>query len=135
MRFVDTNVFIRYFTSDSPSMSASSGRFLTRVADGRERAFLTEMVIAEIVYVLSGATYRVDRQGIVDRILSVLAFKGLQVPERDIIRRALEIYARYPQLDYEDASAVAQMERHGMTEIFSFDHGFDRVPGIRRIEP
>lgn len=30
---------------------------------------------------------------------------------------------------------MAHMERQGMTELSSYDRGFDRVAGIRRLEP
>jgi predicted nucleic acid-binding protein len=37
--------------------------------------------------------------------------------------------------DFVDALSVAQMERLKIEVIASFDHDFDRFPGIRRQEP
>jgi predicted nucleic acid-binding protein len=38
-------------------------------------------------------------------------------------------------LDYEDALAVAHMERLKATGLYSYDADFDRVPGVTREEP
>lgn len=48
--------------------------------------------------------------------------------------RALDLYAIYP-LDFEDAIILARMERQKITELYSFDRGFDAVAGITRREP
>lgn len=49
--------------------------------------------------------------------------------------RALVLYQAYPRFDFEDARAVAMMERQGVTEIVSYDTDFDGLPGIIRLEP
>jgi predicted nucleic acid-binding protein len=38
-------------------------------------------------------------------------------------------------MQFEDALTVARMERQGMAELISYDRGFDRIAGIRRLEP
>jgi len=39
------------------------------------------------------------------------------------------------QLDFEDALVIAQMERQKITDLYSYDRGFDKVSGITRHEP
>ncbi len=135
MRFVDTNVFIRYLTDDHPRMSASSTRFLARVTAGTETAFVSESVIAEIAYVLSGKPYGLRNLEIAERLLALVAVPGIQMQDKQTMRRAIEVYGAHSPLDFEDALAVAHMERLGIKEIVSFDRDFDRVPGVTRIEP
>jgi predicted nucleic acid-binding protein len=135
MRFVDTNIFVRYLTDDHPSMSVSSARFLARVAAGAETAFVSESVIAEIAYVLHGQPYGLNNREIAERLRVLLATQGIQMPEKQTVRRAIDLYGAYAQLDFEDALAVAHMERLGIKEIVSFDRDFDRIPGITRVEP
>ena len=47
----------------------------------------------------------------------------------------LDLYASSPFLDFEDALAIAHMARRGVTEIVSYDRDFDRIAGLRRVEP
>ncbi len=53
--------------------------------------------------------------------------------ELDDAQRAREILLGRPGLSARDAIHVAVMERRGITDILSFDKGFDRIPGLRRI--
>jgi predicted nucleic acid-binding protein len=41
----------------------------------------------------------------------------------------------YPALSFADAFNVASMEAQHLTDIYRWDTGFDRVPGIVRVEP
>jgi predicted nucleic acid-binding protein len=50
------------------------------------------------------------------------------------LRRAFDLYVRFPSLSFADAyHAHLALERGG--EIVSFDRGFDKIPGVKRIEP
>lgn len=49
------------------------------------------------------------------------------------VLRAGELLVSQPGLSSRNAVHVAVMGHHGLTTILSFDRGFDRVPGIRRI--
>ena len=50
------------------------------------------------------------------------------------VERAKEIVLGWSQLSARDAVHLAVMERHGITQILSFDLGFDQFPGISRIQ-
>ena len=50
-----------------------------------------------------------------------------------ILERAKQIVFGYRGLGSRDAVHLAVMQQHGITQILSFDSGFDRVPGITRI--
>ena len=49
-------------------------------------------------------------------------------------RRVFDLHADL-NLSFADAYHAALIEQHGLEEIVSFDRGFDRVPGLRRVEP
>jgi predicted nucleic acid-binding protein len=57
-----------------------------------------------------------------------------QVRNRRNVLRALDLFAN-TRLHFGDALVVAAMEQDGATTVYSFDHGFDQIPGITRIEP
>lgn len=136
-RYLDTNLLIRYFTRDDPAKAASCLALLQRVRDGREQVRLTESVFTEVAYVLASTRnpYRLSRAEIRALLISILTLRGVLLRRKPLYLRALDLYGAYPALDIEDAVSIAWMERDGVTEIYSYDQDFDRVPGIRRVEP
>jgi len=62
-----------------------------------------------------------------------LLIKNLKMNNKQLCMEALEVFARYPQLDLADALAVASMRRKGITEIYSLDRDINRVEQVTRI--
>ena len=61
---------------------------------------------------------------IVDEVISV---------DRAVVEHARQIALGYRHLSARDAVHLAVMQRHQISEIFSFDSGFDAFPGITRL--
>ena len=137
MRFLDTNVIPRYLTRDDEAKAEDCYRLFQRLKRGEEEVFTCEAIVTEVVYVLSSsrAPYRLNHVEVRDRLLPILSLRGLRLPQKRVYSRALDLYVSSPFLDFEDALAVAHMERQGATEILSYDRDFDRVDGIKRVEP
>ena len=137
MRFLDTNVVLRYLTRDDKAKAADCHELFQRIQRGEEELFTCEAIVCEAAYVLSSprAPYRLTHEEIRNRLLPVLTLPGLRLPHKEACLRALDIYVDAPFLDFEDALAVAHAERLGLTEIVSYDRDFDRVDGIHRVEP
>ena len=136
MRFIDTNVFLRYLTADDRPKAEACLRLFQRLKAGSEQAATCEAIITEIVYVLSSRSlYNLTHEEIGARLRPILALRGLRLPQKRLYFRALDIYASSPFLDFEDALCVAHMEQAGIKEIMSYDTDFDRVPSIQRSEP
>jgi predicted nucleic acid-binding protein len=135
VRFVDTNIFLRYFIRDDATKAARCFEFFQRVKAGDEQATTSESVIAEVVYVLSSAKmYNVPRDRISALLLPMITLRGMRLAHATTYVRALDVYAR-EQIDFEDALSVAHIEREGLPAIVSYDKDFDTVQGIRREEP
>ncbi len=136
MRFVDTNIFVRYLTGDDPVKQAACFAFFQRVQAGEEEATTREATVAEVVFVLtSRALYALSPADVQARLLPVLLLSGLRLPQKDVTLRALDLHAQQPRLDFPDALAIAHMEQAGIDQIVSYDQDFDRVPPVRRVEP
>ena len=137
MRFVDTNVFLRYLTGDDEIKAQACYELFQRVNQGEEELFTCEAIVSEVVYVLSStrAPYRLSHDEIRPRLVPILTLRGLRLPQKRVYLEALDLYASSPYLDFEDALAVAHMQRQGIAEIVSYDRDFDRIAGIRRTEP
>ncbi len=137
MRFLGTNVILRYLTRDDEAKAEACYRLFQRVSQGEEELFTCEAIVAEVVYVLSShrAHYRLDHGEIRARLVPILTLRELRLLQKRVYIRALDLYASSPFLDFEDALAVAHMEQRGVTEIVSYDKDFDLVAGLQRVEP
>ena len=136
MRFIDTNIFLRYLTNDDPVKAAACLALFQRLDRGLEEATSSEAIIAEVVYVLSARShYGLNGAEIRARLTPLLALRGLVLSHKRAYLRALDLYADYPELDFEDALTISHMERVGITDLYSYDSDFDPIPSITRHEP
>jgi predicted nucleic acid-binding protein len=136
MRFIDTNIFLRYLTGDDQERAEASLAVFERIERGEEEGFTCEAVIAEVVFVLSSPRqYNLSHAEVVARLSPVLALDNLRIEYKPTFHLALELFARHGHLDFEDALIVAHMPRLGIEDLLSYDTDFDRVPGVRRVEP
>ena len=137
MRFLDANVILRYLTRDDEAKAKACYALFQRVQRGEEELATCEAIVAEVIYVLSSPRlpYRLSPEQIRARLLPILTLRGLKLPQKRVCLEALDTYASSPFVDFEDALAAAHMKRREISEIVSYDRDFDRVVGVRRVEP
>jgi len=140
MRFIDTNIILRHLGKPVTPIDyvrpRASTQFFQRVRSGQERVTTCEAVICEVLYVLcSPRQYGLSHQDAAIALAPVLRLRGLRLPHKQTLLRALELFAIHDELDYEDALLVAHMEREGEQEILSYDTDFDTISSITRLEP
>lgn len=135
MQFIDANIFIRHLTRDDPEKAKACLALFQKAENDEIELTTTEAVIAEVVYVLSSKRlYDLPREEIRALLYPLLSLPGLKLSPRALYLRALDLYAAQP-IDFEDAIIVARMERGDIQELFSYDRDFDRIEGIKRLEP
>ena len=71
----------------------------------------------------------------VSRQRGTVVLGNLKLTNKRVYLRAMDVYASAPFLDFEDAVIVAQMERHAMRELLSYDTDFDHILSVDREEP
>ncbi len=136
MRFIDTNVFLRYFTGDDTDKAAASRQLIERVETGEEEVVTTEAIIAEIVFVLrSKRHYNVSAPQVRDLLAPIIAMPALLLDHKKVFLRALDLMATHPTLDFEDALCALHMKRQGIATIYSFDRDVDLIDDLERLEP
>lgn len=137
MKYLDTNVIIRYLTRDDEQKAEACYQLFQRTSRGDETLVTSEAIIAEVTYVLSSrrAPYRLNHGEIRARLLPILTLRGLRMPHKQVCINALDIYASTPTLDFEDALSIAHMQQQNITQIISYDKDFDQIPNIQRQEP
>src|SRR5579862_1560231 len=134
MRFIDTNIFLRYLTRDDPVKAAASYNLFQRLQSGAEQAITSEAILTEVVNVLSARShYGLQPTKIPARLSPILNLSGMRLQHKRTYLRALDLYATYPRLDFEDVLIIAHMERQGITELYSYDTDFDGIPGVTRL--
>ncbi|HHS98562.1 MAG TPA: type II toxin-antitoxin system VapC family toxin [Chloroflexi bacterium] len=133
MRFLDANIVLRYLLRDSPEQAERARALIHRIRDGAEQVYMPDIALADVVWTLH-RFYKRTRQEIRDVLLPILKMDGLRMHDKATAVRAVLLFADLG-IDFSDALIAAEMLRSGREEIYSYDRDFDRVPGLRRVEP
>ena len=134
VRFLDTNILLRYFTGQPVDQASRARWLLQRVERGEEKVATSVMVLFETVFTLQ-RTYKVSKPDIQQMVSDVLSLSGIQLHGKRLYLRALALYAQQAPLSFADAYNAVFMREQGLSEIYSFDADFDNIDGLTRIEP
>ncbi len=131
--FLETSLLIRYLTKDVPEKADRCERLFREAQKGRIILYLTPLVVAETIWVLS-SVYRFQKAEIVEGMRRVLNTPHLICDDQELILQALELFRTRP-ISFIDAYHAAFMEHHGISTVYSYDTDFDGLTGITRREP
>jgi len=124
----DTSVLIRYLTNDDVKKSERFKKYLS----GDKKLLISDVVWAETYYTLV-SLYKLN-QGAVAEKLSVLLANSYVVSNRGIIGATLATLQLY-KVSFVDAYiAVTALITTG-GKVLSFDRDFDKIAGMKRVEP
>lgn len=111
---------------------APARRFLGRVRSGEFEACTSTEVLQEILYRYSYLGRLDLARDVYDLFVEVCpVVVSISLAETD---RARDLICSGLRLSARDAIHAAAMQNHEIEWIATFDTGFDRVPGIRRID-
>ena len=130
---VDTNVILRFLTREPPDMAQQALALFTAVQEGDITLILEEIVLAEVVWVLQ-SFYKHSPEEISSVLQELVNYPGIVCEHKSVILIALRLFAS-KNLDFVDAMITAHMVKKGVSDIYSFDTHFDRLPGITRLKP
>jgi predicted nucleic-acid-binding protein len=133
MKFLDTNIFIRFLTDDVPQKADACEKVFKKAVEKKETLFTTELVIAEIVWVLE-SFYELQKEEVQDKVEKILNTPNLICPHKDLILSALIIYSE-KNIDYIDAYNALVLKDKGIEELYSYDKDYDRIDWLTRLEP
>ncbi len=132
--FLDTNVILRFLLRDDETKFQRCYSLLIRSDAGDEDLVTTDLVIAEVVWVLTTRPYRLKPTRIRELLLPVIGTRNLRLPDKSLLERALDLYVD-SGIDFIDAYNAVSMLKRGVANVYSYDADFDMVPGILRSEP
>jgi len=92
MRAIDTNLLVRYFTTDDPRQVTLVERFFTECAETPEPVFISIPVLCELTWVLS-FSHRFAKVDVADALERLLNQPLFQVEREPLVRRALKEYS------------------------------------------
>lgn len=130
MVFVDSNIPMYVAGRDHP-LREPARRFLDRAQRGELDICTSTEVLQEILYRYS-ALKRLDLAASVYDLFVQLCPTVLPVTLADT-DRAKALLVGTPGTTARDAVHAAVMLNHDVEDIATFDEGFDRIPGVRRL--
>lgn len=120
VRYVDTNVILRYLLDDDPILSPQARTYLDDETGNRTGV----EVVAEAVYVLTGV-YGVPRGEIATVLRRLFYDPAWVLDHKESVLESLDIYGR-SSLDFVDAWIVALHRIEGV-DVVSFDKKIRRM--------
>ena len=130
MIFIEANVRMYLIGAEHPNKNLAADK-LDALIKGQERLVTDVEVQREMLHRYASIGRREAIQPAFDALREIVD-EVFPIEPRDV-GRAKTLLLERPSLSARDAIHVAVMERHGVSEILTFDRGFDTVPGIRRI--
>lgn len=128
-KVIDANIIIRFLVSDQEEKIEKIKKLFE---DGKEKLILTDVTVAEIIWVLS-SYYKQEKEEIVEEIISLLEVPTV-VSNKSLLTQALSYFREYP-IDYIDAYLLAYTKENNLQGIVSYDKSIDKVKEIKRFEP
>ena len=90
---LDTNVIVRFLVRDDPAQARRAKALVDRLTEREERAYVSDIVLCELVWVLT-RTYRFERAQVVTAIDALVRAKQLRFGSVDNVLRALSAFER-----------------------------------------
>ncbi len=126
-RVLDTNVLIRH-VSGAPADQARAATSLLKGAEAGE-LLLTDVHIAEFVWVLESSIYQADRETVRGALEGVLALPAIAVADRSLLQDAIDLYGQR-SMHWTDAYLVAMARAVKAVQVVSFDRFDARLKGL-----
>ena len=124
--FVDSNVFLRFLTTDDAGQHEKASGLFRRAAAGKIALMTGPPVLFEVAWTLR-AGYDFPREKVLDLLSAIRAFGGLKLLDADVVAEAIAL-ARRCGADFADAYVVTAALAAGADEIASFNRAhFERL--------
>ena len=137
---IDTNVLLRYLLQDDKVQACKATALIT----GQDTVLVTDIVLAETLWVLTGRRYKLDREGVVRVINALFAEPNIAFEDGQTVWRALNDYIKAQPVkaggkkkyaDFPDALLVnkaryqAKEWHKPLVRTYTFDTAARELPG------
>lgn len=92
-KIIDANVILRFFLGDDEKKFLKTKAFVQKIELGEDEILLTELVFAEVIWVLH-KVYNIPRKEIVEKFSKFVNYKGVKTfLDKNIFLESLKLYA------------------------------------------
>ncbi|MBI3955210.1 PIN domain-containing protein [Candidatus Gottesmanbacteria bacterium] len=131
--FLDTNIFLRYFTRDSEDMYQATENILKLCEGGMLQIATSTIVLTEIIYTLK-SFYKLGNSEIFKHLDSILRIKNIILIEKTYFNKSYQLLKKDPSAKISDCLIITQVPLNYL--LCSFDKGIERLMGKGRfIDP
>lgn len=125
---VDTNLILRFLTGDPENQARLAAEIFQQGELGELSLRIPAIVVAEVVFVLTGKVYGISRDKVAIQLDRFLSSPSLRVEERDVLLKALSLFGQH-KIDFADAYLAALALSSGNT-VVTFDRDFSKIDGL-----
>lgn len=125
---LDTNIILRFLTGEPEAQAQRAKQLFEQGESGALRIRILPLVIAEVVFVLTGKYYQMDRADVAQALILFLENPSLDVADRNSLIHGLKLFKQH-NIDYADAYLAAEARTYGCG-IASFDQDFQKIPNL-----
>jgi predicted nucleic acid-binding protein len=132
-KVIDANVILRFFLEDDEEQFRKTKPFFQRLELSKEEALITDIVFAEVVWVLN-KVYGIPRPEIAEKFSRVINYRGVKtVFGKELYAESLRLYAKH-SMDIQDL-LLAVLARDRDCTIVTFDKSDFRRLQCKHSEP
>ena len=125
---LDTNVLIRFLIADDKTQAAKAKRLIRKATNDREDIFLSDIVLCELVWVLSSG-YKKGRKDIVEILRRLLGTNQLIFNKLTSINSAVDKFEG-GKADFSDYLIAEHASEVGCDTILTFDKALLKETGF-----
>jgi predicted nucleic-acid-binding protein len=119
MMALDTNVLVRYLTTDDAAQAARAKALIEGAADRGESMYVSHIVLCELVWVLTAA-FGLEKDALVDVLTDIIRTAQFAIEEPDLAARALRRFED-GAADFADYVVAERAADAGCDRVATFD--------------
>ena len=125
--FLETSIFIRYFTADDKKKFKDCVHLLELIEKGAKvRPYTSNIVLLEILFVLT-RVYKFSKKEVLEAVLKILNLRNLTLIEKTNTREAIETFRRL-NIKFPDCLIATQVPRS--SKIVTYDEDFSKIKNL-----
>lgn len=126
--FIDTNLFMRFFTKDNQIMVDQVKKIFSQAESGKYKLATSAIVLSEIIYTLQ-SFYGLKKKDVEKHITYILEMKNLLLIDTTKFKKAFSIYAKHSQ-KISDCLIITQVPQNYF--LCTFDKELKKLIGEKR---
>lgn len=129
--FIETSVFIRFLTKDDKRKLQDCIRLFRRVEVGKTRPYTSNIVIQEILFVLT-RIYNFSKSEVIKDIQKILELRNMSLIEKTDTKTALGLFKKHA-VKYGDCLIATQVPKG--VKLVTYDKDFSKIKALAVTTP